>query len=48
MLIRILPPNALRESDVTPEAVYLNRRRFLGGLGAGAAALALPPLAAAD
>lgn len=47
MLIRILPPHALRESDVTPESVYLNRRRFLEGMGAGAAALAMPSLAAA-
>lgn len=47
MLIRILPPHALRESDVTPEALYLSRRRVLGGLGIGAAALALPGLATA-
>ncbi|WP_028081015.1 protein-methionine-sulfoxide reductase catalytic subunit MsrP [Solimonas soli] len=47
MLIRILPPHALRESEVTPESIYLNRRRFLGGLGAGAAALALPLAAGA-
>jgi len=42
MLIRILPPHALRESDVTPEPMYLNRRRFLAGMGAGVAALGLP------
>src|SRR3546814_7376659 len=42
MLIRILPPHALRESDVTPEPMYLDRRRFLAGMGIGVAALSLP------
>jgi sulfoxide reductase catalytic subunit YedY len=48
MMIRILPPNALRESDVTPESVYLDRRRFLAGMGAGIAALSLPLSARGD
>ncbi len=47
MLIRTLPPHALRESEVTPEPVYLNRRRLLAGIGAGVAALGLPQLATA-
>src|SRR5258708_20604443 len=39
MLIRRSPD--LTYADVTPQAVYLNRRKFLGGLGiATAAALA--------
>src|SRR3546814_20093039 len=42
MLIRILPPHALRESDVTPEPMYLDRRRFLAGMGIGVATLSLP------
>jgi sulfoxide reductase catalytic subunit YedY len=42
MLIRILPPHALRESDVTPEPMYLDRRHFLAGMGIGVAALSLP------
>src|SRR3546814_5425582 len=42
MLIRILPPHALRESDVTPEPMYLDRRRFVAGLGIGVATLSLP------
>lgn len=32
MLIKIAKPGDLRESDVTPESVYLSRRRFMGGL----------------
>lgn len=48
MLIRILPPNALRESDVTPEPMYLDRRRFLAGMGIGVAALSLPLSACSD
>jgi sulfoxide reductase catalytic subunit YedY len=44
MLIRKAPD--LHWSDVTPRAVYLNRRRFLAGLGAGAfAAFATDALA---
>lgn len=40
MLIKIAKPSDLRDSDVTPESVYLSRRRFMGavaGLGAGLA-----------
>lgn len=48
MLIRILSPNALRESDVTPEPMYLDRRRFLAGMGIGVAALGLPLTACSD
>ncbi|RUR51612.1 protein-methionine-sulfoxide reductase catalytic subunit MsrP [Vreelandella populi] len=38
MLIKIAKPSDLHESEVTPESVYLSRRRFMGalaGLGAG-------------
>src|SRR3546814_16038316 len=42
MLRRILPPHSLRESDVTPEPMYLDRRRFLVGMGIGVATLSLP------
>lgn len=48
MLIRIMPPHALRESEVTPESVYLNRRQFLAAMGLGGAALTLPSLAVAE
>ncbi|MCE3028483.1 protein-methionine-sulfoxide reductase catalytic subunit MsrP [Salinicola sp. DM10] len=41
MLIKITRPGDLRESDVTPESVYLSRRRFLGGLAGVGAGLAL-------
>ncbi len=40
MIIRKQPD--LRYSDVTPQDVYLNRRRFLGVSAAAAAALAVP------
>ena len=39
MLIRILPPSAVRSSEITPEPVYRNRREFLAQFGLGAAAL---------
>ncbi|NKF21294.1 protein-methionine-sulfoxide reductase catalytic subunit MsrP [Solimonas marina] len=42
MLIRILPPHALRESEITPQPLYLNRRQVLAGMGADVAALSLP------
>ena len=43
MLIK--PPDDLRSSDITPEALYLRRREFLFGVGAtvGAAAASLVP-----
>ena len=44
MLIRIPPASAASESEVTPEAVYLSRRRFMGG-GLGLASLILGLLA---
>ena len=40
MLINIAKPSDLTEADVTPESIYLSRRRFMGGvvgLGAGLA-----------
>lgn len=39
MLIRIRPPFEPRASEITPEPVYRNRRRFLAEMGLGAAAL---------
>lgn len=42
MLIKKNPAWQLPESAVTPEAVFLNRRRFMQGTIAGAAALAMP------
>jgi sulfoxide reductase catalytic subunit YedY len=39
MLIRIPPPFAPRASDITPEPVYRERRRFLVEMGLGAAGL---------
>ncbi|MGL6335950.1 protein-methionine-sulfoxide reductase catalytic subunit MsrP [Aeromonas jandaei] len=42
MLIKRRAPHHLTEQDVTPEAVYQDRRLILKGLGLGAATLALP------
>ncbi|WP_110670781.1 protein-methionine-sulfoxide reductase catalytic subunit MsrP [Salinicola halophilus] len=41
MLIKITKPSDLGERDVTPESVYLSRRRFMGGLAGIGAGLAL-------
>ena len=46
MLIRIKKASQVRSSEITPEALYMSRRRFLGTAAAGAAALA-PLLASA-
>ncbi|CAD5106926.1 protein-methionine-sulfoxide reductase catalytic subunit MsrP [Zestomonas carbonaria] len=46
MLIQIPPPSASRESEVTPESVYLSRRSLLAAAG-GLAALAMLPAARA-
>ena len=40
MLIRFSPQHPLRASEITPEAVYRDRRRFLAQLGLGAIGLA--------
>ncbi len=45
MLIRIKKPSDIRSSDITPESIYLDRRRFLNGTattlaGAGAGIMA--------
>ena len=42
MLTRVRKDWELRESDVTPHQLYLNRRQVMAGLGIGAAAAALP------
>lgn len=42
MLIKRRAPHHLTEQDVTPEAVYQDRRLILKGLGLGAATLAFP------
>ncbi|MCY1289610.1 Protein-methionine-sulfoxide reductase catalytic subunit MsrP [compost metagenome] len=47
MLIQILPPSASRESEITPESVYLSRRRLLAAAG-GLAALAWLPVGTAS
>ncbi|MGC2856522.1 protein-methionine-sulfoxide reductase catalytic subunit MsrP [Novispirillum sp. DQ9] len=50
MLIRIRRPSDLGENDVTPQALFLSRRRFIAGaaaLGAAGAAGGLPAPAAA-
>lgn len=41
MLIKIAKPSDLHESDVTPESIYLSRRRFMGGIAGLGAGLAL-------
>jgi sulfoxide reductase catalytic subunit YedY len=40
MLIRLTPQHPVRSAEITPEAVYHDRRRFLAGLGLGAIGLA--------
>ena len=45
MLIRTSPEYPIRSSEITPEAVYLNRRHFIGA-AAGAATLATAALLA--
>lgn len=42
MLIKRRTAHPLTEQDVTPEAVYQDRRLILKGLGLGAATLAFP------
>jgi sulfoxide reductase catalytic subunit YedY len=42
MLIQIPPPSACRESEVTPESVYLSRRQLLGAAAGLVAATLLP------
>ncbi|UCO97432.1 protein-methionine-sulfoxide reductase catalytic subunit MsrP [Metapseudomonas lalkuanensis] len=42
MLIQIPPSSACRESEVTPESIYLSRRQLLGAAGTLAAVAALP------
>jgi len=44
MLIRIPASHPARESEVTPEHIWRDRRRFLAGLGLAGVALALPGL----
>ncbi|PWU28806.1 protein-methionine-sulfoxide reductase catalytic subunit MsrP [Pseudomonas sp. RW407] len=48
MLIRIARPSDCHESEVTPEALYLSRRRFLAASAAGAALASLPAMGQAD
>ncbi|WP_428313476.1 protein-methionine-sulfoxide reductase catalytic subunit MsrP [Hydrocarboniphaga sp.] len=38
-MIRIPPPSAVRSSEITPEGLYRNRRRFLAEMGIGAVGL---------
>jgi methionine sulfoxide reductase catalytic subunit len=45
MLIKVKKSWALRENDVTPHALYLNRRQILAGAGFAAAAMAMPKMA---
>ncbi len=48
MLIKLPPASACKESDVTPESIYLSRRKFVGGSMLGLAATAMPLLARAE
>lgn len=41
MLIRITPPHPIQPSEITPERVYADRRRFLSQMGIAAASLAV-------
>jgi len=48
MLIKIPSASASRESDVTPESIYLSRRSFFAAAGGAVAALALPAAVQAE
>lgn len=48
MLIRIAPPCPIQPSEITPESVYLDRRRVMQGLAWAAAGAVVPPIAQAD
>lgn len=48
MLIKVPSTSACKESDVTPEALYLSRRTFLGGSLAGLALSAIPGMSFAQ
>ncbi|MFV8572638.1 protein-methionine-sulfoxide reductase catalytic subunit MsrP [Marinobacter sp. SBS5] len=48
MHIKKRPSWAISESEVTPESVYLNRRKFMSGVAASAAAMAVPGLVLAN
>jgi len=48
MPVKRRPLWAISESEVTPEAVYLNRRKFMAGTIASAAALTMPGLLRAE
>src|SRR5579862_7811527 len=43
MLIKVKRTNDIPYSEVTPKAVYMNRRKFLAGAAIGAAAIAARP-----
>jgi methionine sulfoxide reductase catalytic subunit len=47
MLLRRRSPDEIRSSEITAERDYIDRRRFVGALAAGAAGAALPAAAAA-
>src|SRR5690606_31444888 len=44
MFIKRRPSWAIPESEVTPESIYLNRRKFMSGVIASAATVAMPGL----
>src|SRR5690554_6654056 len=48
MFIKQRPSWSVPESEVTPESVYLNRRKFMTGAIASAAALSIPGLVRAE
>lgn len=48
MLIKTPRRSDCLESDVTPEALYMDRRRFIGGAALSVAGMGLPALARAD
>jgi len=47
MIIRIPKASDVKSSEITPENVYVNRRKFIRGAAAGAAGLAFAPSALA-
>lgn len=48
MLIKLSPKSECKQSDITPESLYLSRRALIGGGLAGLTGMALPRLSMAD
>jgi sulfoxide reductase catalytic subunit YedY len=48
MLIKIAHPHPIKSSEITPEEIYRDRRRFLAKMGITAVALAVAGCGSSD